>query len=78
MSFMFSHCESLKSLPDISNWNLSNVTNISYMFNNCVSLISLPDLSQWNTSKVTEIRNIFFGCESFINRYIKMENWKCY
>ena len=38
---MFSHCESLKSLPDISNWNITNVNNLNgmfYMFYDCSSL----------------------------------------
>ena len=48
---MLSDCSSLSSLPDISNWNTSNVTNMSYIFNNCKSLLSLPDISKWNTKK---------------------------
>ena len=35
MSYMFEDCISLKSLPDISNWNTNNVTNMSGMFCNC-------------------------------------------
>ena len=49
MSYMFYYCGSLNSLPDISNWNTSNVTDMSYMFFNCSSLKSLPDISNWNT-----------------------------
>ena len=36
---------SLKSLPDISKWNTSNVINMSYMFSGCTSLNSLPDIA---------------------------------
>ena len=32
MSYMFSGCSSLLSLPDISNWNTKNVTKMSFMF----------------------------------------------
>ena len=32
ISFMFSGCSSLSSLPDISNWNTNNVTNMNGMF----------------------------------------------
>ena len=32
MYFMFSNCESLTSLPDISNWNTNNIINMSLMF----------------------------------------------
>ena len=46
-SYMFSHCNSLISLPDISKWNISNVKDMSYMFRECYSLISFPDISKW-------------------------------
>ena len=42
---MFGECQSLSSLPDISNWNTNNVANISHMFSECKSLSSLPDIS---------------------------------
>ena len=34
MSYLFYDCESLSSLPDISNWNNSNVTNMNRIFDN--------------------------------------------
>ena len=52
---MFHGCNKLISLPDISKWNTSNVTDLSGMFYRCNSLISLPDLSKWNTSNVTNL-----------------------
>ena len=45
MSHMFSGCNSLISLPDISKWDTSNVKFMSDMFSGCKSLISLPDIS---------------------------------
>ena len=42
---MFSHCKSLQHLPDISNWNTSNVCDMSDMFSHCKSLQYLPDIS---------------------------------
>ena len=33
MSYMFYNCSSLLSLPDISEWDTKNVTNMSDMFN---------------------------------------------
>ena len=47
MSFTFSHCTSLISLPDISYWNMNNVYTISSLFDGCSSLSILPDLSKW-------------------------------
>ena len=56
MNAVFYNCSSLSSLPDISKWNTSNVTNLGYIFSECSQLSSLPDISQWITSKV-EIMN---------------------
>ena len=38
MSYMFYGCNSLSSLPDISKWNTSNVTDMSSMFSNTLRL----------------------------------------
>ena len=42
MSYMFSYCSSLQSLPDISNWNTANVIDMNGMFNGCSSLKNIP------------------------------------
>ena len=67
MSWMFSGCNSLKSLPDISKWNTSNVINISWMFDRCNSLESLPDISKWNTFNIIKLNLIFNQCNSLIS-----------
>jgi len=67
VSFMFSNCISLISLPDISKWNTNNVKNMSYMFSNCKSLISLPDISKWNINNVTNMSFMFYNCSSLIS-----------
>ena len=64
MREMFNGCESLHSLPDISNWNIENVINMSYMFWRCKSLKSLPDISNWNTENLKDMSYIFEGCKS--------------
>ena len=48
MSYMFSYCESLTSLSDISKYNTNKVNNMSYIFCGYISLTSLPDISIWN------------------------------
>ena len=58
---MFSGCISLKTLPDISNWDTSNVTNMSEMFSRCQGLIKLTDISKWNINKVKNKTNMFEG-----------------
>ena len=45
---MFYGCKSLVSIPDISDWNMENVTNLFGLFYECESLISIPDISKWN------------------------------
>ena len=58
MSYMFSECSSLSSLPDISKWN-NKVNNMISMFYKCSSLTSLLDISKWNTNKVTNMISMF-------------------
>ena len=55
ISFMFSECISLVSLPDLSKWDISNVRDMRKMFEQCNSLISLPDISRWNTTNVRDM-----------------------
>ena len=40
---MFRYCDSLKSLPDISKWDTSNVNNMNGMFHGCKSLEKIPN-----------------------------------
>jgi len=48
MRALFSGCNKLSSLPDISKWNTNNATNMSTIFQLCSSLIELPDID-WFT-----------------------------
>lgn len=50
MSYMFAYCSKLTNL-DVSNWDTSNVTNMSEMFWYCSKLTT--DCSSWDVSKVT-------------------------
>ena len=49
ISYMFSGCLSLISLPDISKMNLNNITNIIGIFFYCSSLSYIDDISKWET-----------------------------
>ena len=49
---IFSECSSLISLPDISNWDTRNFTNIIYMFSLCYKLEYFPDISKWKLPKL--------------------------
>ena len=56
---------------DVSNWNVSNVTNMNYMFCNCKNFNC--NLSNWNVSKVTNMGSIFDRCKNFKGK--GLENW---
>ena len=62
MNEIFSNCFSLKKLPDISNWDTSNVIDMSKLFYKCFSLSLLPDLSKWDTSNVIDMNGMFYKC----------------
>ena len=64
MSFLFSWCDSLSDISNISKWNTINVTNMSFLFYKCSSLKSLPDISKWNTNNVINMCGMFGECES--------------
>ena len=58
MSYMFSTCVYLASIPQL---NSLNATNMSYMFNNCYKLTNISGLY---TSNVTNMTYMFSGCSS--------------
>ena len=55
------------SLPDISKFNTSKVTNMAKLFENCNKITSLPDISKWDTSNVTDMSYMFSQCRSLIS-----------
>lgn len=60
MQSCFSYNTKVKYL-DLSNWDTSNLNNMSQMFYGASNLVSL-NISNWNTSKVTQYTTIFRGC----------------
>ena len=58
MTFMFSGCSSLTSVPL---FNTASVTDMSNMFINCTSLTTVP---LFNTASVTTMGSMFNGCRS--------------
>ena len=51
---------------DLSDWNTSNVTDMSSMFSNCYALTYI-DLSKFNTSNVTNMARMFSNCYALTN-----------
>ena len=50
---------------DISDWNVSNVTDMNHMFYGCKNLESVGDISKWDVSNVTNMEFMFCGCKYF-------------
>ena len=68
-------------MPDISKWNVSNVTKINGLFSECTSLEHIPDLQSWDTSKVITMNGVFYNCSKLtgIENIINAKNmfYKC-
>ena len=60
---MFYDCGKLKSVGDISSWNVSNVEHMMNMFSGCDNFNQ--DISDWDVSNVTDMRFMFLNCTSF-------------
>lgn len=56
---MFQSCIKLKTVGNLSNWNVSNVTDFAYMFSNCKSLETVGDLSNWNAPICNSFKAMF-------------------
>ena len=52
---------------DLSNFDTSNVTNMSSMFGSCPNLITIEGLSNFDTSNVTDMSNMFRTCNSLMS-----------
>ena len=68
MSNLFMNCE---YDIDVSNWDVSNVTNMSCMFYYCKKFDC--DLSRWDVSNVKDMSYMFTVCENFKGK--GLENW---
>ena len=66
MSYLFNECSSLVELPDISKWNIKNISNLNGIFNNCSLLTFIPNI-KWIFNKKIKINDIFKGCDSLLS-----------
>ena len=55
---------------NISDWDVSNVKDMSFMFYDCKSFNQ--DISEWDVSNVTTMVGMFRGCEAF---NLDISNW---
>lgn len=57
---MFRGCSSLEATPDLSAWDMSNISTVDGMFANTKSLKTMINLSGWNLPKLTDCDNLFW------------------
>ena len=65
---------------DVSQWNVSNVTNMRWMFKGCKKFNC--DISYWDVSNVKDMENMFYMCKKFncdLSRWdvSKVTNMEC-
>lgn len=75
---MFNSCYALASVGDLSNWNVSKVTDMKAMFNSNdysypLILKSIGDISGWDVSNVTNMSYMFRGCTSL--NELNLSSW---
>ena len=63
LSRMFENCTSLTTIPNVSQWFLSSISDISGMFLGATSFND--DISTWDTTYVTDMSSMFEGATSF-------------
>ena len=58
LSYMFTSVSSIKNFNFLSEWDLSNVENISYMFA-ATNINDLKPVSGWNTRNIKDMKGLF-------------------
>ena len=58
---------------DLSNFNTSNVTDMSFMFNGCNKLKEIKGINKFNTNKVTYMKVMFLQCN--VLEYLDLSNF---
>ena len=74
MNSMFSNCDALTNIGNLSGWDISHVINMSSMFSNCDALTNIGNLSGWDTSQVTDMNHMFSGCRALTSLDF-VSNW---
>ena len=73
LSYCFSACTSLTSIPDNLFANCPNVTNFPWCFSGCTILTSIPENLFANNTKVTDFRYCFSRCTG-LTGYVPKDN----
>ena len=72
MKAFFEGCSNIINL-DFSNFNSSNVTDISFLFSECHQLKEVIGLNKFNTDKVEMMNAMFYECEEL--EYLDLSNF---
>ena len=69
---LFNECSNIISL-DFTNFNTSNVTDMSFMFSKCHKLKEIKGINKFITNKVTDMNTMFQGCYEL--EYLDLTNF---
>ena len=69
---MFQLCKELEYL-DLTNFDTSNVTDMSYMFSQCNKLKEIKGINKFITNKVTSMSAMFQQCNEL--EYLDLTNF---
>ena len=73
MKGMFNECCELKYL-NLSNFDTSNVTDMSYMFYCCEKMKEIKGINKFNTIRVGDMKQMFNECKEL--EYLDLSNFK--
>ena len=77
MEGMFQCCEEIVLL-NLSNFDTSNVNDMSYMFNGCIKLKEIKGLNKFNTKNVDNMSTMFQNCENLEYLDLSFDTSKVY
>ena len=71
MEGFFNECSNIISL-DLSNLNISEITNLVFIFNKCYRLKEVKGINKIITDKILDLNSIFQGCQEL--EYLDLSN----
>ena len=72
---MFQECKQLEYL-DLSNFDTSNINDMSYMFNKCHGLKQIKGINNFNSVKATTMNKMFGECNKLDLSKLSMSDFK--
>lgn len=76
MSYMFSNIQNCTSIGDITNWDVSNVSNFSHFLNDDKKLTTFPaDFSKWKVSNKCTDTSYMFNCVGYTPGKLNKSIW---